>query len=165
MSLRAPISGPRAAAIRAPLRLLRARRPNLRGGPHVAPSTDPFKPVFVSKRRLSPPATVAIGAVHQFQPVVDQVVTADEIRPPPPPPPPHADRPACRGSRQSQGFCWISSMISKVSRLSRSILFAKGQDGQVRAGGRLRTALRVWDSTPLAPSITMIAASTAVRVR
>ena len=52
-------------------------------------------------------------------------------------------------------FSWISSMISKVSRLSRSILLQKVRIGRSRSR-QTSKSLRVWLSTPLAPSITMI---------
>ena len=55
-------------------------------------------------------------------------------------------------------------MISKVSRASRSILLQKVRIGRSRSR-QTSKSLRVWLSTPLAPSITMIAASTAVSVR
>ena len=61
-------------------------------------------------------------------------------------------------------FSWISEMISKVSRLSRSILLQKVRMGRSRRR-QTSKSLRVWLSTPLAPSITMTAASTAVSVR
>ena len=61
-------------------------------------------------------------------------------------------------------FCWISSMISKVSRLSRSILLQNVRIGRSRRR-QTSNSFCVWDSTPFAPSITMIAASTAVSVR
>ena len=61
-------------------------------------------------------------------------------------------------------FSWISSMMSKVSRASRSILLQKVRIGRSRRR-QTSKSLRVWDSTPLAPSITITAASTAVSVR
>ena len=90
-----------------------------------------------------------------------------------------AGRSACRSSRgnrapgrsartpgqtSSCSSCWISSMISKVSRASRSILLQKVRIGRSRSR-QTSKSLRVWLSTPLAPSITMTAASTAVSVR
>ena len=59
---------------------------------------------------------------------------------------------------------WISSTISNGSRLSRSILLQKVRIGRSRSRHTSKS-LRVWLSTPLAPSITITAASTAVSVR
>ncbi len=55
-------------------------------------------------------------------------------------------------------------MISNTSRLSRSILLQKVRIGRSRSR-QTSNSFRVWLSTPFAPSITMIAASTAVSVR
>jgi hypothetical protein len=68
------------------------------------------------------------------------------------------------GQTSSWSSCWISSMISKVSRASRSILLQKVRIGRSRSR-QTSKSLRVWLSTPFAPSITMTAASTAVSVR
>ncbi len=61
-------------------------------------------------------------------------------------------------------FSWISSTISNVSRLSRSILLQNVRIGRSRIR-QTSKSLRVWLSIPLAPSITITAASTAVSVR
>ena len=61
-------------------------------------------------------------------------------------------------------FSWISSMISKVSRDSRSILLQKVRIGRSRRR-QTSKSFWVWLSTPLAPSMTITAASTAVSVR
>ena len=57
-----------------------------------------------------------------------------------------------------------SSMRSKGSRVSRSILFTKVKIGMPRMA-QTRKSFLVWASTPLAPSMTMTAASAAMRVR
>ena len=58
----------------------------------------------------------------------------------------------------------ISSMSSKGSRASWSSLFTKVKIGMWRRVQTLKS-LMVWASTPLAPSMTMTAASAAMRVR
>ena len=58
----------------------------------------------------------------------------------------------------------ISSMSSKGSRISRSSLFTKVKMGMPRRAHTLKS-FSVCASTPLAPSITMTAASAAMSVR
>ena len=58
----------------------------------------------------------------------------------------------------------ISSIRSKGSRASRSILLMKVKMGMCRRVQTLNS-LMVWASTPLAASMTMTAASAAIRVR
>jgi hypothetical protein len=99
---------------------------------------------------------VAVGAVHQFQPVVDQVVAAEEIAP-------HADGPGRRGHVDGEVFLDLVDDLERVAA-SRSILLQKVRIGRSRRR-QTSNSFWVWLSTPLAPSITMIAASTAVSVR
>ena len=60
--------------------------------------------------------------------------------------------------------CSISSIRSKGSRASRSILLTKVTMGMSRRR-QTSNSLRVWVSMPLAASITMTALSTAVSTR
>ena len=57
-----------------------------------------------------------------------------------------------------------SSQRSRGSLVSRSILLMKVKMGMCRMA-QTRKSLRVWGSTPLAPSMTMTALSAAMRVR
>lgn len=99
---------------------------------------------------------VAVGAVHDLQPVMQEVIGADELAP-------HADGPAGRADVDGEVF------LDLVDDLERIPAFAVHLVEKVRIGRSRRrqtsNSLRVWLSTPLAPSITMMAASTAVSVR
>ena len=99
---------------------------------------------------------VAVGAVHELEPVAQHVVAAEELAA-------HADRPGGGRDVELQLLLDLVDDLEGVAA-SRSILLQKVRIGRSRSR-QTSKSLRVWLSTPLAPSITMTAASTAVSVR
>ncbi len=66
---------------------------------------------------------VAVGAVHQFQPVVQDVVAAEEIAA-------HTDRPGGRRHVDGEVFLDLVDDLERVPRLAVHLV-AEGQDRQI----------------------------------
>jgi hypothetical protein len=78
---------------------------------------------------------VAVGAVHQFQPVVDQVVAAEKVAP-------HADGPTRRRHVDGEVFLDFVNNLECIAAFAVHLV-AKGQDRQIAQPADLEEFLRL----------------------